>query len=42
MANANIQTVWANDINKLCCKMYENNFGKDSIISNRRLCLMYF
>ncbi|MEH2114022.1 DNA cytosine methyltransferase [Nostoc sp.] len=32
MANANIQTVWANDINELCCKVYESNFGKDSIV----------
>ncbi|MBN3942473.1 DNA cytosine methyltransferase [Nostoc sp. NMS9] len=32
LANANIQTVWANDINELCCKVYESNFGKDSIV----------
>lgn len=32
MTNANIDTVWANDISKLCCQVYESNFGKGSII----------
>ncbi len=26
-----IQTIWANDINELCCQVYESNFGKNSI-----------
>ena len=28
MANANIETIWANDFNKLSCQVYESNFGK--------------
>ena len=32
MANANIQTVWSNDISELCCSVYESNFGKASIL----------
>jgi len=32
LANANIETVWANDISELCCKVYESNFGKGSIV----------
>ena|SRR5919202_1198441 len=32
MTNANIDTVWANDISKLCCQVYESNFGKGSIV----------
>lgn len=32
LENANIETVWANDINELCCKVYKSNFGKDSIV----------
>jgi len=31
MANANIETIWANDINELSCQVYESNFGKDSL-----------
>lgn len=26
-----IQTIWANDINELCCQVYESNFGQNSI-----------
>ncbi|QYX32690.1 DNA cytosine methyltransferase [Sphaerospermopsis torques-reginae] len=29
---ANIETIWANDINELSCKVYKSNFGKDSIV----------
>lgn len=32
LENANIETVWANDINELSCKVYESNFGKESIM----------
>lgn len=32
MENANIETVWANDLSELCCKVYESNFDKGSII----------
>ncbi|MBD2692381.1 DNA cytosine methyltransferase [Anabaena catenula] len=32
LENANIETIWANDINELCCKVYKSNFGKDSIV----------
>jgi DNA (cytosine-5)-methyltransferase 1 len=32
MANANIETIWANDINELSCQVYESNFGKDSLV----------
>ena len=32
LENANIETVWANDINELSCQVYESNFGKDSIV----------
>ncbi|WP_071191116.1 DNA (cytosine-5-)-methyltransferase [Trichormus sp. NMC-1] len=32
LENANIETVWANDINELCCKVYKSNFGKDAIV----------
>ncbi|WP_016948990.1 DNA cytosine methyltransferase [Anabaena sp. PCC 7108] len=32
LENANIQSVWANDINKLSCQVYESNFGKNSIM----------
>jgi site-specific DNA-cytosine methylase len=32
LENANIQTIWANDINELSCKVYKSNFGKDSIV----------
>jgi DNA (cytosine-5)-methyltransferase 1 len=31
LAGANIETIWANDINELCCKVYQSNFHKDSI-----------
>ena len=31
LAGANIQTIWANDINELCCKVYQSNFGSYSI-----------
>jgi DNA (cytosine-5)-methyltransferase 1 len=31
LASADIETVWANDISELCCKVYESNFGRDSI-----------
>ncbi|HEY9864595.1 MAG TPA: DNA (cytosine-5-)-methyltransferase, partial [Candidatus Obscuribacterales bacterium] len=27
-----IQTIWANDINELCCQVYQSNFGKNSIV----------
>ena len=32
LTDANIETVWANDINELSCQVYESNFGKDSIV----------
>lgn len=32
MENANIETIWANDFNKLSCQVYESNFGKGSIV----------
>jgi DNA (cytosine-5)-methyltransferase 1 len=32
LENANIQTIWANDINELSCKAYKSNFAKDSIV----------
>jgi DNA (cytosine-5)-methyltransferase 1 len=32
LASADIETIWANDINELCCQVYESNFGKNSII----------
>lgn len=32
MTNADIETVWANDLSKLCCQVYESNFGKGSIV----------
>ncbi|WP_228371714.1 DNA cytosine methyltransferase [Trichormus azollae] len=32
LENANMRTVWANDINKLSCKLYKSNFGKNPII----------
>ncbi|MDB9436679.1 DNA cytosine methyltransferase [Dolichospermum lemmermannii CS-548] len=32
MANANIETIWANDINELSYQVYESNFGKDSLV----------
>jgi DNA (cytosine-5)-methyltransferase 1 len=32
LTNANIETIWANDINELSCQVYESNFGKDSIV----------
>ncbi|AFZ58699.1 DNA cytosine methyltransferase [Anabaena cylindrica FACHB-243] len=32
LTNANIETIWANDINQLSCQVYESNFGKDSIV----------
>jgi DNA (cytosine-5)-methyltransferase 1 len=32
LAGAKIETIWANDINELCCQVYESNFGKNSII----------
>jgi len=32
MANANIETIWANDLSKLSCQVYESNFGKGSIV----------
>lgn len=31
LQNANIETIWANDINELSCQVYESNFGKGSI-----------
>lgn len=27
-----IQTIWANDINELCCQVYQSNFGKNSMV----------
>lgn len=32
MKAANIETIWANDINELCCQVYQSNFGSDSIV----------
>lgn len=32
MENANIETIWANDLSKLSCQVYESNFGKGSIV----------
>lgn len=32
MKGANIDTIWANDINELCCQVYKSNFGSDSIV----------
>ena len=32
MENANIETIWANDLSKLSCQVYESNFGKGSNI----------
>ncbi|MBD2626999.1 DNA cytosine methyltransferase [Trichormus variabilis] len=32
LENANIETVWANDINELCCKVYKSNFEQDAIV----------
>ncbi|MGB5959487.1 MAG: DNA (cytosine-5-)-methyltransferase [Coleofasciculaceae cyanobacterium] len=32
MTNADIETVWANDLSKLCCQVYESNFGKGAIV----------
>ncbi|NEQ75887.1 MAG: DNA (cytosine-5-)-methyltransferase [Okeania sp. SIO2C9] len=32
MKAANIETIWANDINELCCQVYQSNFGNDSIV----------
>ncbi|MBK1986211.1 DNA (cytosine-5-)-methyltransferase [Sphaerospermopsis aphanizomenoides BCCUSP55] len=32
LENANIETIWANDINEQCCKIYKSNFGQDSIV----------
>ncbi|NET70398.1 MAG: DNA (cytosine-5-)-methyltransferase [Sphaerospermopsis sp. SIO1G2] len=32
LENASIKTIWANDINKLSCKVYQSNFGADSIV----------
>ncbi|GGA27546.1 hypothetical protein CYANOKiyG1_43710 [Okeania sp. KiyG1] len=29
MKAANIETIWANDINELCCQVYQSNFGSD-------------
>ena len=31
LVGANIETIWANDINELCCKVYQSNFGSYSI-----------
>jgi DNA (cytosine-5)-methyltransferase 1 len=32
LTNANIETIWANDINELSYQVYESNFGKDSLV----------
>ncbi|MBD2294043.1 DNA (cytosine-5-)-methyltransferase [Anabaena sphaerica FACHB-251] len=32
LQNANIETIWANDINELSYQVYESNFGKNSIV----------
>ncbi|MBE9235768.1 DNA (cytosine-5-)-methyltransferase [Anabaena aphanizomenioides LEGE 00250] len=32
LESANIQTIWANDINELSCQVYQSNFGDDSIV----------
>ncbi|MGK7919666.1 MAG: DNA cytosine methyltransferase, partial [Trichodesmium sp.] len=32
MKAANINTIWANDINELCCQVYQSNFGSSSIV----------
>ncbi|HIK32768.1 MAG TPA: DNA (cytosine-5-)-methyltransferase [Oscillatoriales cyanobacterium M59_W2019_021] len=32
MKSAKIQTIWANDRSELCCRVYESNFGKNSIV----------
>ncbi len=32
MKAANIDTIWANDISKLCYQVYQSNFGSDSIV----------
>ncbi|MGL6138178.1 MAG: DNA cytosine methyltransferase, partial [Planktothrix sp.] len=29
---SHIQTIWANDINELCCQVYQSNFGNNSIV----------
>lgn len=36
LTSANIETIWANDINELSCQVYESNFGKDSLIGKTR------
>lgn len=32
MEAANIETIWANDCNELSCRVYESNFGQNSIV----------
>ncbi|EAW36155.1 DNA cytosine methyltransferase [Lyngbya sp. PCC 8106] len=32
MKGANIETVWANDSSELSCRVYESNFGQNSIV----------
>ncbi|MGB3559945.1 MAG: DNA cytosine methyltransferase, partial [Geitlerinemataceae cyanobacterium] len=32
MKSAQIDTIWANDRSDLCCRVYESNFGDNSIV----------